>query len=57
MGRLDIPPVEISVERGSAAFASYVKALAEYDNGRLRPLVEFWDARLQRGLEELGSTL
>jgi len=57
MGRLDIPPVEIAVERGSAAFASYVKALAEYDNGRLRPLVEFWDARLQRGLEELGSTL
>lgn len=57
MGRLDIPPVEVSVERGSAAFASYVKALAEFDNGRMRPLVEFWDARLQRGLDEFGPVL
>ncbi len=57
MGRLDIPPVEVAVERGTAAFASYVKALAEYDNSRLQPLVEFWDARLQRGLDELGSEL
>ena len=54
MGRLDIPPVEVAVERGSAAFSSYVRALAEYDNGRLQPLVEFWDARLQRGLDEVG---
>jgi fido (protein-threonine AMPylation protein) len=55
MGRLDIPPVEISVKRGSPAFASYLNALAEYDNGRLQPLVEFWDVRLQSGLEQLGS--
>lgn len=57
MGRFDIPPVEVAVERGSAAFASYVKALADYDNRRMQPLVEFWDARLQRGLEEFGSTI
>ena len=57
MGRVDIPPVEVAVERGSPAFANYVKALAEYDNGRLHPLVEFWDTRLQSGLDEFGSAL
>jgi len=57
MGRFDIPPVEVAVERGSAAFASYAKALAEYDNGRLQPLIEFWDARLQRAQDEFGSAL
>ena len=57
MGRLDLPPVEVSVERGSPAFGSYAKALAEYDNGRMPPLVEFWDARLQRGLDEFGPAL
>ncbi len=55
MGRLDIPPVEVAVERDSPAFASYANALAEYDNGRLQSLVEFWDARLQSGLDEFGS--
>lgn len=54
MDRFDIPPVEVAVERGSAAFASYAKALAEYDNGRLQPLVEFWDARLKPGLDDVG---
>jgi len=54
MGRLDIPPIEVAVERGSAEFGSYVEALPEYDNGRLQPLVEFWDARLQRGLDDVG---
>lgn len=57
MGRFDIPPVEVAVERGSDAFASYAKALAEYDNGRLQPLIEFWDARLQSAQDEFGSAL
>jgi hypothetical protein len=57
MGRFDIPPVEVAVERGSAAFASYAKALAEYDNGRLQPLIEFWDARLQSAQDAFGSAL
>lgn len=57
MGRLDIPPVEVAVERAGVEFASYAKALAEYDNGRLQPLVEFWDARLQPGLDEFGPAI
>ena len=57
MDRLDIPPVEVAVARRGAAFAAYVNALAEYDNGRMQPLVEFWDARLQHGLDEFSSAL
>ena len=57
MGRLDIPPVEVSVDRGGVEFASYVKALAEYDNGRIQPLVDCWEARLQSELDDFGSTL
>ena len=57
MGRFDIPPVEVAVERGGAAFASYAKALAEYDNGRMKLLVEFWDARLQSAQDEFRPAL
>ncbi len=57
MGRLDLPPVEVAVERDGVAFVSYVKALSEYDNGRLQALIEFWDARFQSGQDGFGSTL
>ncbi len=57
MGRLDMPPVEVAVERGGVAFTSYVRALAQYDNGRLQPLIEFWDARFQSGPDDFDSTL
>ena len=44
--RLDFPPVEVAVERGTARFNEYTTALAHYDNGRIRPLIEFWEERL-----------
>ena len=46
MFRLDFPPVELSVERGSLEASDYGYALASYDNGRVSPLVGFWNNRL-----------
>ncbi len=48
MFRLDFPPVELSVSRNSEEASAYSHALASYDNGRLIPLVEFWNQRLVR---------
>jgi len=44
--RLDFPPVEVAVERGTPHFAQYTTALAHYDNGRIGPLIELWNERL-----------
>jgi len=44
--RLDFPPVEVAVERGTPRFNEYTTALAHYDNGRIEPLIEFWVQRL-----------
>jgi len=46
----------VAVERGGGGFTSYVTALADYDDGRLHGLIEFWDARLQSGRDGFGST-
>ena len=46
--RLDFPPVEVSVERGTSQFRSYQDALAHYDNGRMDALIDFWIERLAR---------
>lgn len=48
--RLDFPPVEVAVERGTPRFGKYTTALAHYDNGRIEPLIEFWEERLDEGL-------
>lgn len=48
--RLDFPPVEVAVERGTARFDEYTTVLAHYDNGRIGPLVEFWEERLDSEL-------
>ena len=45
--RLDFPPVEVSVERGTTRFDRYRSALAHYDNGRLEALVDFWFRRIE----------
>ncbi|SDU84967.1 Fic family protein [Jiangella alkaliphila] len=47
--RLDFPPVEVSVERGTDRFREYGTALAHYDNGRLDALIDFWFRRLEEG--------
>lgn len=48
--RLDLPPVEVAVERNTARFQEYTNALAHYDNGRGDPLIDFWNQRLETGL-------
>lgn len=48
MFRLDFPPVELSVLRGSSEASAYSHALASYDNGRSKPLIEFWNQRLEK---------
>jgi len=53
--RLDFPPVEVAVERGTPHFTAYTTALAHYDNGRIGPLIEFWEARLESDLPALVS--
>lgn len=47
--RLDFPPIEVAVERGTPRFGEYTAALAHYDNGRTGPLAEFWGERLRAG--------
>lgn len=47
--RLDFPPIEIATERGTPRFGEYTTALAHYDNGRIEPLIEFWEQRLDEG--------
>jgi len=43
--RLDLPPVEVAVQRNTPMFKRYQNALAEYDNDRLQPLIDFWVER------------
>ena len=43
--RLNLPPVEVAVQRDTPMFKKYQTALAEYDNGHLQPLVDFWVER------------
>lgn len=47
--RLDFPPVEVATERGTPRFGAYTTALANYDNGRIESLIEFWEQRLDEG--------
>lgn len=44
--RLDLPHLEVAVERGTPAFDRYRSALAAYDNVRSKFLIESWDARI-----------
>ena len=44
--RLELPVVDTSVKRDTETFKVYQNALAEYDNGRMGALVEFWVDRL-----------
>jgi len=52
--RLDFPPIEVAVERETGEFSEYTAALANYDNGRIAPLIEFWYRRLELGLQKRG---
>lgn len=45
--RLNLPPVDTAVERDTNSFKEYQNALAEYDNGRIASLVEFWKKRFE----------
>jgi Fic family protein len=45
--RLDLPNIEIAVKRGTKQFEKYQNALAEFDNGRMQPLIDFWVQRFQ----------
>lgn len=46
LGRFDLPPVDVYVERNTPKFKKYQDALAEYDNGDSSFLIEFWKNRL-----------
>lgn len=43
----DLPRVDVSVRRETEKFARYQNALAEYDNGSLAALVDFWQERFE----------
>jgi fido (protein-threonine AMPylation protein) len=45
--RLDLPKVAVSVLRDTQEFKDYQHALAEYDNGRMQALVNFWGKRFE----------
>jgi Fic family protein len=44
--RLNLPVIDVSVERNTERFETYRNALAEYDNGRREALSDFWIERL-----------
>jgi CRISPR-associated endonuclease/helicase Cas3 len=46
MRRLNLPFVEVAVQRDGPRLKSYLDALADYDNGRIGALVAFWEGRL-----------
>ena len=48
LGRFNLPPVDVYVKRNTSEFKEYQNALAEYDNGRLIELIEFWKNRLSQ---------
>ena len=43
--RFDLPLVDTAVKRETPEFKRYQNALAEYDNGRIASLVDFWQDR------------
>ena len=45
IGRLNLPQVNTAVKRNTDEFRQYQDALAEYDNGRINSLVDFWEKR------------
>ena len=45
IGRLNLPQINTAVERDTIKFKQYQNALAEYDNGRMDSLVNFWRER------------
>jgi Fic family protein len=47
--RLNLPVIDVSVERDTRMFEVYRNALAEYDNSRREALSDFWIERLSRG--------
>jgi len=49
--RLELPPLNTTVERGTDRFRAYVTALAAFDNGDQSRLEDFWFSRF----EELGG--
>ena len=44
--RMELPWLDTSVKRETNEFKKYQNALAEYDNGKIPDLVEFWHTRL-----------
>lgn len=46
MMSFDLPLVDTAVERETIKFKKYQNALAEYDNGRIAALINFWQNRL-----------
>ena len=44
--RFDLPLVDTSVARNTRRFLKYQNVLAEYDNGQLAGLIDFWQDRL-----------
>ena len=47
IGRLNLPQIDVAVERNTDKFKKYQNALAEYDNGRIDSLVNFWKERFE----------
>jgi Fic family protein len=45
--RLNLPITEVAVERDTPKFKEYQNALAEYDNGRISALADFWVGRFE----------
>lgn len=46
--RFDLPPIDTAVERQTSDFKKYQNALAEYDNGRMSGLIDFWQNRFSK---------
>lgn len=47
MQRMDLPPLELSVERGTERFNEYTDALRAFDQRDSVPLREFWESRIE----------
>ena len=46
--RFDLPLVDAAVKRETQEFEEYQNTLAEYDNGRIASLIEFWQDRFSK---------
>lgn len=51
--RLDMPPIEVSVERNTQQFEDYKLCLRAFDEGNPQLLREFWVARFEDQIEVL----